>query len=115
MASKRASQIRLGRAERRGRHLRVPLLIQSGSPVQAFDVDLQYDPTALSAPRVRTLPDAHGALVAVNDQVPGHIAIALASSHPLAVDRALVLEFDVQGRLPKATSVRIVDATVGND
>jgi hypothetical protein len=110
-----APQVRLGRPERHGRRFRVPLLVQSGSPVQAFDVDIQYDPAALSAPRVRTTPGAHGALVAVNDQTPGHLGIALASRQPLGAHGALVLEFDVKGRHPRVASVRIVHATSGSD
>jgi len=91
------------------------LLVQSSRPVQAFDVDLQYDPASFSAPRVRTTPGARGALVAVNDQMAGHLRIALASSQPIAGHRALVLEFEVKGRNPRAASVRVVHATVDND
>ena len=48
ISSQRAPQVRLGKPGRRGRRVRVPLLVQSDSPVQAFDVDLQYDPASLS-------------------------------------------------------------------
>jgi sugar lactone lactonase YvrE len=107
------SEVRLGRPERRKRHLRVPVRVQTASPFQALDVDLQYNSALLSAPQVRLAGSARGALVAVNGQTPGHLAIALANRQPLAAGRIIVVEFEIKDRTPKGAGVRILHATVG--
>lgn len=114
MASGNSNQISLGHVERRGRHIRIPVLVQSNKPFQGLDVDLQYDSTALTAPRVRPAGAAQKAIVAVNSTTPGHLAIALATSQPLDPGRILVLDFEVKNRFPKNGGVRIVHAAVGS-
>lgn len=108
------SQASLGRAVRRGQHLRVPLLVHSASSFQALDVNLQYNPALLSAPQVRLVGAARGALVAVNDRMPGRLAIALASSQPLRAGRILMLQFDTKSHAAKSADMRIVQAIVGS-
>ena len=109
-----APQVRLGRAQRRGHHLRVPLLVQSPGPFQALDVELEYDSALLSAPRIHLERNAHAALVAVNDRVQGHLAIALASNQPLQAGGVIWLQFDVPKHFAKVSGVRIAHATVGS-
>jgi sugar lactone lactonase YvrE len=106
--------VRLGTARFRGRHLRIPLLVQSTSPIQALDAEIQYDPAELAAPRVVPTGRASGTLIAANDPTPGHLALSLASRQPLGPGRILNLEFDVTDRRAQGASVRLVHATVAN-
>ena len=106
------SPLRLGKAQRRGRHLRVPLLVQSADSFQGLDVELEYDSALLSAPRLRLAGSAQGALMAVNDQVPGKLHLALASTQSIHAGRIGVLDFKVDGELAAAPAVRLVQATL---
>ncbi len=105
--------VRLGTPVRRGHRLWVPLLVQSVNPFQALDVDLQYDSALLSTPRTLPVRGARSALMAVNDQIPGHLVIAMASSQPLRAGRTIMLQFNVPKHFPKTAGVRILHATVG--
>lgn len=115
-------EVRLDRPEQGQRHLRIPLLVQSGQPFQGIDVELQYDSTVVNTPRVRLVGDARRALVAVNTPIAGHLRIALASGQSLKPGRILTLDFEVKNRLPKKAidrprdlgpaGVRIVHARV---
>ncbi len=110
-----STQVRLGTARRRGRHVRIPLLVQSSKPFQSLEADIAYDSSALSTPRVVMAGSASGALVAANDQTPGHLALALASLQPLQAGRTLVLEFDAPDRLSTGAGAHIIHAAVGTD
>jgi sugar lactone lactonase YvrE len=107
-----APGIRLGRPQRHGRRLRVPLFIQSVGQFQSLDVQLQYNADAISAPRVRFASSTHGALTAVNNRNAGQVRIALASRQPLDPGRIAVIEFRLRKQLAKATVVRIAQATI---
>jgi hypothetical protein len=106
-----SSPFRLGKAQRRGRHLRLPLLVQSGS-FRGLDVEIGYDAAHLSAPHVRLAGSARKALMAVNDRVPGNLRLALASSQPINAGRTVVLEFDRHGDRATTPAVRIMQATL---
>lgn len=109
-----ATPVRLGRVERRGRHLRVPVLVQSAGSFRGLDAQIAYDTASLSAPEVRLAGGARSAVMAVNDRVPGNLHLALASSEPLNAGRTLVLEFDRHGSLTATPAVRITQATLSN-
>jgi hypothetical protein len=55
---------------------------------------------------------ARGALAAVNDRVPGALAIALANTRPMGAGRMLVLEFDVAVPVPTSAHIGIVQASL---
>jgi hypothetical protein len=103
--------LRLGKAARRGRHLRVPLLVGSAGWFHGLDVELEYDAAHLSAPHVRLAGNARSALIAVNARVPGKLHVALASSRAIGAGRTLMVEFDTDRRLTTTPGVRIVQAT----
>ena len=94
--------------------MRVPVLMKSTGSARALEMQLQYDSAHLTLARVRLVGSASKALVAVNNQTPGSIQIALASSQPLDSGSIAVLEFKDQGQVAKRGSVRIVRATLDN-
>ena len=112
IAGENPSPLRLGKAERRGRHLRVPLLVQSTGSFRGLEAEIDYDAARLSAPRVRLAGNARSALMAVNDRVPGKLRLALATGQPLQGGRPVVLEFDVQGGRVASAAVHLVQATL---
>jgi hypothetical protein len=101
-----AAQVQLGRAQHRRSRVRVALRVRSAAPFRALDANLEYDPR-VPAPTVRPVGGARGALLQVNDRVPGHLAIALASGAPLPGGTVLLIEFDSGD----AASLRIRRAT----
>jgi hypothetical protein len=107
-----ASPVRLGRAPRHGRRLSIPLYVQTGGGFQGLDVEVAYDPAALSALSARRTGAAQNALIAVNTNVPGRMVISLASAARLPAGHVLSLEFNAT-HAPVATgSIRIAHVTV---
>jgi hypothetical protein len=94
-------------------HVRVPLYVQTAETFYALDAQVAYDPDELTALGIRRLGDARRALVQTNPQVPGVLAVALASGEPLHSGALFVLEFERHGSRNRTTGVRIVRAAVG--
>ena len=94
--------------------LRVPLYAQASGPFHALDVQLSYDPTRLHLVGTRRVHQARGAIAAVNERVPGFLAVSLASVEPLRSGAVMVLEF--RGRAAQnGVPVRIANAVVGEN
>jgi choice-of-anchor B domain-containing protein len=92
--------------------LRVPVYVQAGGAFHSLDLQLGYDPTRLRLVGMRRVRQARGALAAVNQRVPGFLAVSLASVDPLRSGAVLVLQF--HGRAGDRTaSVRVANAVVG--
>jgi len=85
----------MGRPHRRLDRWRIPLYVDSAHPFRAFDADVRYDPTRLSALGARRDPTTRQAALAVNPQTPGRLAVAFASVEAIDGQRgpALILEF----------------------
>jgi hypothetical protein len=104
--------VRVGRGRRWNGHLRVPLRVQASGNFQGLDLRLEYDSNRLSIPGVHRVGSARRALLVANKQVPGHLAIGLASAVPLRGGTVLVLDFDGHKSHVDPSAIRIVQATV---
>jgi choice-of-anchor B domain-containing protein len=106
--------VRVGAALRttRSSTLRVPVYVQAAAPFHSIDLQLSYDATRLRWLRMRGVRQARGALAAVNQRVPGLIAISLASLDPLRSGAVLVLEFRGRAGVVGAP-VHVASALVG--
>ena len=101
------------RASRAGT-LRVPVYAQAPGPFHSLDVQFSYDPTRLRLLGVRRVRQARSALAAVNQGVPGFLAVSLASVEPVRGGAVMVLEF--RGRAAQAGApVRVANAVVGEN
>jgi hypothetical protein len=109
-SAKSASPVAIGRARRRGNHVRVPLLVNTGT-FQGLDVRLQYDSTQLAVHRIYPVGGARGALFVTNQRVPGQLAIALASAEPLHGGTVFVLDFATRSRRLVTPAITISQAT----
>ena len=105
------AQVQLSRGRQRGSQLRVPLRVQSAEAFQALDVQVQYDATRLTLRGVHRIGDARRALLQTNPNVPGRLAIGLASAAPLHSGTVLVLEFTTHGGRASASTIRIERAS----
>ena len=108
--------VRVGSALRASRAgtLRVPVYAQAPGPFHSLDVQFSYDPTRLRLLGVRRVRQARSALAAVNQGVPGFLAVSLASVEPLRGGAVMVLEF--RGRAAQAGApVRVANAVVGEN
>src|SRR5579862_5267564 len=102
----------LGRPQRHGRRVRVPLVVQAAGGFQGLDVQLSYDSAALKAVDVRTAPGAQGALMAANTSVPGAIVISLASAARLPAGPVLALEFTATHAPVATASIHVTHGSV---
>ena len=75
----------------------LPITIESTAPVQAVDVRVTYDATALRVVHSGAVGTAQGALVVSNDAEPGVLRIAIASATAIVADGrpSAVVVFDV--------------------
>ncbi len=81
----------------RGDRVALPITIESTAPVQAVDVRVTYDATALRVVHSGAVGTAQGALVVSNDAEPGVLRIAIASATAIVADGrpSAVVVFDV--------------------
>src|SRR5579862_472784 len=107
-----ANTVRLGRPQRHGRRVRVPLVVQAAGGFQGLDIQLSYDAAALKAVDVRTAPGAQGALMAANTSVPGAIVISLASAARLPAGPVLALEFTATHAPVATASIHVTHGSV---
>ncbi len=111
-ASRSTSQVEMGRLHRLRGRVRVTIRIPVRDTFHALDVRLEYDRNTLRPSRVVQLRDAQLALMAVNADVPGSVAVSLANAEPMRGGRLLNVEFEVTGSArPAATSVRLAAAS----
>ena len=106
--------VRVGGAARTARAgtVRVPLYVQAAGPFHSLDLQLSYDATRLRLLGMRRVRQARTALAAVNQRVPGFLAVSLASVDPLRSGAVIVLQF--QGRAGEiGAPVHVVSAVVG--
>jgi sugar lactone lactonase YvrE len=93
-----------------GGRIRVPIYVQAGTPFQALDLTLSYEPTALSLVSVRLRAAAAGALTSVSNERPGQVSISLASARPIDSSAGvLTVEFAGDAR---AAHVRLLSAQI---
>jgi len=104
---KTASAGHLGRVRRHGRRISVPLYVQADGGFQSLDAQFTYDPTVLSAVRVRLSGTTQGALMAANTTIPGQVVIALASATRLPAGQVLSLEFNSANARLTSNSIQI--------
>jgi len=106
------SGARLGRAQRHGRHLRVPLYVRADSGFQGLDVEVAYDPAVLRALGARGAGAARHGLIATNTKVPGRMIISLASAARLPAGETLLLDFTATNARVAASSIHVTHAGV---
>jgi hypothetical protein len=94
--------IRIGRALRRGRYVRVPVYLESLRPARAIDITVPI-PDGMRAVGVRKATAAGSALLAASRESRGELRISLASR--VALEPGLLLtiafELDERGRVPQ--------------
>jgi hypothetical protein len=85
--------------------------VQARRPFHSVDLQLSYDPVRLRLRGLRRVGRARTALAAVNQRVPGFVAVSLASTEPLRSGAVFVLQFE--GQDGTGTAVRVINANVG--
>jgi sugar lactone lactonase YvrE len=96
-----------------GSRLRLPIYVQSPAPFQAMDVKIGYDDSKLLFRSVRTHGAAIGALTGVNDDVPGMVALSMASAEQIDSNGAiLIVEFASAADDADDAAVRLLSAQV---
>jgi hypothetical protein len=108
-----AANVRLGRMRHatRSRRGRIPIYVKAADGFAALDLRMRYDATQATITGVTPLGAARGALIAVNQRVPGTIAVAVASSRPLAGGAVVMLDFHMAAGATDP-AVKFVRATV---
>jgi hypothetical protein len=89
-------RVRLGsaRAVPKTHRLYVPVHVNLAAPFRALDLQLRFDAGRLRPVGAHLMPDASGALLAVNLQVRGTVRLALASAEPLPAGAIAMIEFE---------------------
>jgi hypothetical protein len=109
--------VQVGRFTRasRGRRLRVPIRVDTGLPLRALDLRVDYDPTQISRLRVRRAPGTRGTLLAVNRREVGQVKIAMAGAESFAP--GWVLWLDVLPAVPRLSpeAIRVVDVVAASE
>lgn len=107
--------VRLGRVQRHGRRLRIPVVVTPTATYHTVTLAVQYDAAQLAAPRVRRVSGSRQALLAVNKRQPGTLRISMASIDALAPGRVLVLEFTQTSAQLDGAPLSILRAAIGNE
>jgi len=90
--------VRLGRAVRHGRHVYLPLIVQTSLPFEGLEATVTYDPAQLTLVGVAPQTGGPPVLLQTNARVPGTVRIALASALPLDNGAVVRLGFEMKGR-----------------
>lgn len=102
--------VELGRPQRRGRQVRVPVNVNGTDSFRALDLTVEYDPATLRFRDAHRPRGGTPTALATNSGVPGRLRIAFASGTPRPAGDALVLHFEAVGATRGApASVRIVE------
>ncbi len=113
--SRIAAAVNVGHAQRRGTHLRVPLVVEGARRFFGLDIEVVYDPTRLSFRALRRVGPASPALLAANERRPGLINISLASPEPLPVGTLGVLLLEEINDHSDARPVRVISAEAADE
>ena len=106
------SDVRLGRGQRRGRRVRVPLYLQAAGEVHGITARIAYDPAQLRPLKITRKSDGGRTLTVTNTRAPGLLTVSVASVDPFPTGPVLWLEFTATQARADARSLRIVRATV---
>jgi hypothetical protein len=96
-----------------GGRMRLPVGVYGAEPVHAVEIQLRYDASRLRLREARPL-DRDAALLRVNEDVPGRLTIALASTAALPADGrpVLLVEFQTQLGSTSAPAVHFFSGAV---
>jgi len=94
--------------------LRLPFYVEAGASFRALDLELRYDPSLLSADRVRLVGPARDSLFRANVSETGAIRLGLASIAPITAgtDAVLVVHFAATDRNPSGATIDVVRARI---
>jgi sugar lactone lactonase YvrE len=106
-----SSTVRFGRAQRKGRRLRLSVSAHGTHTYRGLAVEIAYDSSRLRSPRVRSLPA--GVLSVMSDRVPGRLSVALAGAQNLRSGKVFDLEFMARGAYrPENRPLRLIRVDV---
>jgi hypothetical protein len=109
------SLIQLGRLRRgNGTTLRLPIYVRPSGPIQALSLRLSYDPDQLEVVDVTTRRPTPDTELQFDAQIPGQLAIAIASGRRSTRRRSALLAVEFAGRdqNPTSASVHLSQITV---
>jgi hypothetical protein len=115
-ASRRtATGVGIGHAQRRGTHLRVPLVVERTVPFLGLDIEIAFDPTRLRFRGARRVGRASQALLAANERRPGLVALSFANSEPLPSGAVAVLLLEETSGHSGERTIHVRSANVANE
>jgi hypothetical protein len=110
-----AAAVSVGRAHRRGSHIRVPLVVGGLRSFSGLDAEIRYDPTHVLFRGVRRIERTAQALLATNGREPGVVVVSLASLDPLPAGTVAVLLFDEPSDDFGASTIHVTHGTVASE
>ena len=110
-----AASVELGRPMRQKTRVRIPVIVRAPGGFHTLDLQMNYDPAKLTLRSVHRARGARHALAAANVTQPGRLLVALASGQPLRGGSTLILDFDTTKHHASVASLRVTQATVGEN